>query len=172
MFAKRKHKDIDLLKAYQCKKTPSKYNKVAKLLLPPLLVVLVFVSVFAVNQFYIYDMKEQISVVDEEIKTYEDKISLVGSEDYQTLAKIQEQNSKIQTLIETLKTYPKLTSSLMNVFNNKLIGGMSIQTIMFEDGVISVSLQSQDVLNIEAYVRSIRESGNFTSVEYSGYQIQ
>lgn len=172
MFSNRKHKDIDLLKAYYMKSEPSKSMQLLKFILPPLLVTFVFVSVFAMNQFYIHNVNNDITVVNQEIKEYNNKISVIGNEDYNRLVKLQEQSKKIQDVTTTLQTYPKLTSDLMNVFTNNLLNGMSVDTIKFEDGVIDVSLQSSSVLNIETYVRSVRESGNFMSVDYKGYSVQ
>lgn len=172
MFKNRKHKDIDLLKAYLMKSEPSKSTRLLKIVLPPLLVTLAFVSIFAVNQLYIHSLNKDIATVNKEIEKYNNKISVIGNEDYNRLVKLQEQSKKIQEVTTTLQTYPKLTSDLMNVFTANLLNGMRVDTIKFEDGVIDVSLQSSSVLNIETYVRSVRESGNFMSVDYKGYSVQ
>ncbi len=172
MLTSRKHKDIDLLKAYTTKSEPSKAVKMLKYLLPPLLVTLVFVTIFATNKLYVHNVNSEIDTMNEEITQYNNKITVLGTQDYDALVKIQEQKEKIETVISTLMTYPKLTSNLMNVFTNNLVNGMSIQTITFEDGVIKVDLQSSSVLNIELYVRAIRASGNFAKVDYVGYTAQ
>ena len=172
MLTNQKHKDIDLLKAYLIKSEPSKSTSLLKFILPPLLVLLVFLSIFAVNKFYVHNVNSEIANLRDEIKTYNNKITVIGDADYNALIKLQEQTQKINDVISTLRTHPKLTSDLMGVFSDNLLSGMSIETITFEDGLINVDLKSNSVLNIETYVRSIRESGNYVNVEYVGYSVQ
>lgn len=165
-----KNKDIDLLKAYHRKTEPSKYDKVLKASVLPLSIIALVLCLFGFVKFKEIEYTENIEQVNKEIKDYNDLIVKVGSEDYNNLLKLQSENLKMEEVQEAIKSYPRITSNVMNVFFSRMLPTMELTLLNFDDGKMVLNFESQNVLNAQNYVRSLRESGRFEDVKYDGYQ--
>lgn len=78
----------------------------------------------------------------------------------------------LEDLETALSTYPVLTSTLIG--DIAAAGGekvtMTLEGWDSASGTLSFRAESQEVLELPAYVQSLRETGLFRSVEYAGYQ--
>ncbi|NBK98153.1 MAG: hypothetical protein EOM50_09050 [Erysipelotrichia bacterium] len=170
MFKRITNKDIDLLVAYQRKNEASPYASLIKMAILPICLILVFASIFVVQTLRINSLDEQIAQSEQNIQNYNKKIANVGSEAYALYNEMAEKNSQIEKVIENIHSYPRLSTEVMNVFLKNLVNGLSLSSISFQEGVISISANASNVLTIENYVRTLRNTNLFLSVDYRGYQ--
>lgn len=170
MFNSIAKKDIDLLAAYNRKTGPSPYASIIKLTVLPLCLVLIIGSVFVFQKVRIASIDDNIVETDNEIKDYNNKIASMGSDAYDLYNEMTNKNSKIETVINNINSYPRLTTESMNIFINNLYNGISMRAISYSDGVVSISATATNVLTIEDYVRKLRNSKQFMDVNYTGYQ--
>lgn len=170
MFDKLANKDIDLLQAYNRKSGPSPHETLLKAVLPPLCIVLVYTGIFAWQKVDTLANNRNISSLNKEIDKYQKKISDLGEKEYNEYLSYQSKNTEILDTIHALDSYPVLSSTPINAFSNVLSNGMSITTISYEKETFTVSLSTKNVLDIEEYVRALRSSDVFATVEYKGYQ--
>lgn len=170
MFNSIAKKDIDLLAAYNRKTGPSPYASIIKLTVLPLCLVLIIGSVFVFQKVRIASIDDNIVVTDNEIKDYNKKIASMGSDAYDLYNEMTNKNSEIETVINNINSYPRLTTESMNIFINNLYNGISMRAISYSDGVVSISATATNVLTIEDYVRKLRNSKQFMDVNYTGYQ--
>lgn len=170
MFNSIAKKDIDLLAAYNRKTGPSPYASIIKLTVLPLCLVLIIGSVFVFQKVRIASIDDNIIETDKEIKDYNKKIASMGSDAYDLYNEMANKNSKIESVINNINSYPRLTTESMNIFINNLYNGLSMSAISYSDGVVSISATATNVLTIEDYVRKLRNSKQFMDVNYTGYQ--
>lgn len=170
MFNSIAKKDIDLLAAYNRKTGPSPYASIIKLTVLPLCLVLIIGSVFVFQKVRIASIDDNIIETDKEIKDYNKKIASMGSDAYDLYNEMANKNSKIESVINNINSYPRLTTESMNIFINNLYNGLSMSAISYSDGVVSISATATNVLTIEDYVRKLRNSKLFMDVNYTGYQ--
>lgn len=170
MFNSIAKKDIDLLAAYNRKTGPSPYASIIKLTVLPLCLVLIIGSIFVFQKVRIASIDDNIVETDNEIKDYNKKIASMGSDAYDLYNEMTNKNSKIETVINNINSYPRLTTESMNIFINNLYNGISMRAISYSDGVVSISATATNVLTIEDYVRKLRNSKQFMDVNYTGYQ--
>lgn len=170
MFNSIAKKDIDLLAAYNRKTGPSPYASIIKLTVLPLCLVLIIGSVFVFQKVRIASIDDNIIETDKEIKDYNKKIASMGSDAYDLYNEMANKNSKIESVINNINSYPRLTTESMNIFINNLYNGLSMSAISYSDGVVSISVTATNVLTIEDYVRKLRNSKLFMDVNYTGYQ--
>lgn len=170
MFNSIAKKDIDLLAAYNRKTGPSPYASIIKLTVLPLCLVLIIGSVFVFQKVRIASIDDNIIETDKEIKDYNKKIASMGSDAYDLYNEMANKNSKIESVINNINSYPRLTTESMNIFINNLYNGLSMSAISYSDGVVSISATATNVLTIEDYVRKLRNSKLFMDVSYTGYQ--
>lgn len=170
MFNSIAKKDIDLLAAYNRKTGPSPYASIMKLAILPLCLVLIIGSVFVFQKVRTASIDDNIVETDKEIKDYNKKIASMGSDAYDLYNEMTNKNSEIETVINNINSYPRLTTESMNIFINNLYNGISMRAISYSDGVVSISATATNVLTIEDYVRKLRNSKQFMDVNYTGYQ--
>lgn len=170
MFNSIAKKDIDLLAAYNRKTGPSPYASIIKLTVLPLCLVLIIGSIFVFQKVRIASIDDNIVETDNEIKDYNKKIASMGSDAYDLYNEMTNKNSEIETVINNINSYPRLTTESMNIFINNLYNGISMRAISYSDGVVSISATATNVLTIEDYVRKLRNSKQFMDVIYTGYQ--
>lgn len=170
MFNSIAKKDIDLLAAYNRKTGPSPYASIIKLTVLPLCLVLIIGCVFVFQKVRIASIDDNIVETDKEIKDYNKKIASMGSDAYDLYNEMTNKNSEIETVINNINSYPRLTTESMNIFINNLYNGISMRAISYSDGVVSISATATNVLTIEDYVRKLRNSKQFMDVNYTGYQ--
>lgn len=170
MFENIKKKDIDLLKAYNRKAEPSKINKMMQYAVLPLCLIVLVLCLFAYGKFSAVAIDNEKQDVEKQIKKYEELIAKVGTEDYNQYLIVKSQNLKMEEIQEVIKSYPRISSALMGEFLNKMTIGMEIRSFVFDDGKITMTFLSTNVLDAEKYVRSLRESGMFKEVLYDGYE--
>lgn len=163
-------KDIDLLAAYNRKTEPSRYAPILKMAILPLCLVLIFSSIFAFQQFRIASINSEIETTNKQIDDYNKKIAASGSEAYDLYIQMANKNENIETLIENIRSYPRLSTNLMNIYFNNLLNGLSMSSITYTDGVVSLSASATNVLTIENFVRKLRATSLFAVVDYSGYE--
>lgn len=170
MFNSIAKKDIDLLAAYNRKTGPSPYSSILRIAILPLCLVLIIGSVFVFQRVRIASRNDEITQIDTDIKAYNKKIASSGSDAYDLYNEMANKNNEIETVINNIKSYPRLTTDLMNVYFNNLINGLNMTAIAYEDGVVMISATATNVLTIEDYVRKLRNSNLFLDIIYNGYQ--
>lgn len=170
MFNSIAKKDIDLLAAYNRKTGPSPYASIIKLMILPLCLVLIIGSVFVFQKVRIASIDDNIVEADNEIKDYNKKIASMGSDAYDLYNEMANKNNKIETVINNINSYPRLTTESMYIFINNLFNGLSMNSLTYTDGVVTISASATNVLTIEDYVRKLRNSNLFADVIYTGYQ--
>lgn len=164
--------DIDLLAAYNNRNIQfGQSNKKIKLVLPIVILVVLVAGIFG----YLKIRNNQLAT---EIADYQDKIIQVNKEaknsgnakKSQTLAALQKTNTDLKALSDNINSYPKLsTNSLQGLLNATT--GVEVTELDFDQtkGTYTVSIKSEIVIEPESIVRTLKATGLFESVKYTGY---
>lgn len=102
-------------------------------------------------------------------------------EEYQSANALKTQSDTLATAItqvdqmkQNLATYPDLTAEMIGKIVD--VGGsdmaVSIRTMDAQTGTLTFNATSKKVIDIPAYVKKLRGTGLFSSVDYSGYNYE
>lgn len=174
MSQKLARKDINLLDVYQVKKEPSKYTPIIKFISLPLIAAIVFVGIFGFNQYRIKVVKEEQLAAETETQKINDEIA--NDPRTQTYAKYMANLSafvKLSTLYTNIQSYPQLS---LDTFDQIVLAAdMNVDVTSFsyvrESQVITLTTESRYANDTENFVRRLKTSGAFASVDYSGYSM-
>lgn len=170
--AKLKSKDIDLLSAYKKKKEPSKYSSVLKMALIPTLMAVLLLLSYGILTFQNYRLDKDIKDTKAEIAAVKKKIEENPQLDQvNSLNALSAKTYKYTTLYKNLTSYPQLTQA---VFDQLLIAsGVNVDITAFsytrDSQVITLQIEAPDANDAEQFVRRVKSTGVFQTVNYSGY---
>ena len=166
-----KNKEVDLLKAYARNDEPSRYESIIKLCIPPVVILIVFLIPFGFLTWDSMNVQKQINSLNEDIDKYNLAIAATDVTAYEQLSSFQTVLDSIQQLNDQINAIPSINTKLVNSIQKALINGMTIDTISFtrDSQSITLSISSNNVQNIEKYVKSLKQNDAIASINYTGY---
>ena len=174
MSQKLAKKDINLLDVYQVKKEPSKYASILKYLSVPLVAAILFGSIFGFNQYRISQFNKDSKNAQKEIDALNEQAANDPNlETYNKYLEALNEYEKLVLLDTDIKSYPQLSQ---NTFDQIVIASdINVSVISFsyvrESQVITLTIESPYANDTENFVRRLKTSGTFASVDYSGYSM-
>ncbi|MEG0451468.1 MAG: hypothetical protein RR558_00265 [Coprobacillus sp.] len=171
MSYKIKNKQLDLLAAYNRNDKPSRMSASLKFMIVPIVLVLVFASIFAFMTIITLDKKNQTKTINEDAEVIQLKIDATDKTPYEELQKMETALASIETIDSSLSALPEITKNKIQYIKKDLIAGMTISSISFDQStkLITVSLMSNNVQNIEKYIGKLKLHAEYSDVEYTGY---
>ena len=117
------------------------------------------------------NVQKQINSLNEDIDKYNLAIAATDVTAYEQLSSFQTVLDSIQQLNDQINAIPSINTKLVNSIQKALINGMTIDTISFtrDSQSITLSISSNNVQNIEKYVKSLKQNDAFASINYTGY---
>lgn len=167
-----KNKQMDLLVAYNRSDEPSPLLKTFKVVAVPAILLLVFVSIFLVFTVLKMDKNSKIADAKADNEVIQLKIEATDKTPYDELQSLQTTFTSIEELDKSLSSLSELTKQKILYIQNDLIAGVSLASLSFDQqsNLLTVSLSSTNVQNIEKYVTKLKKHVEYASVEYTGYQ--
>ncbi|MEG0592635.1 MAG: hypothetical protein RR512_04935 [Coprobacillus sp.] len=167
-----RNKQIDLLVAYNRSDEPSPLLKTFKIIAVPAILIVVFVSIFIVFTVMKMDKTNKINDAKAENEIIQLKIDATDKKPYEELQSLQTTFAALEELDKSLSTLPELTKQKILYIQKDLIAGISLSSLSFDQksNLLTVSLASSNVQNIEKYVTKLKKHVEYSSVEYTGYQ--
>lgn len=166
-------KNIDLLRAYRQHTT--KRNNVpmwAKLALPPLVLFLIFASVFAYGTLEDNRYRRELKEAKAEIAALEangtnEQINKLQDAVTANKKKV----SNLQKVLDNLDTYPRLQRDAVDKITAACGTTVTIKDLTFDEnyGTIVITAQTPYVYETADLITRLKNSGAFSSVYYSGY---
>lgn len=167
-----KNKDIDLLKVYKQKKEASPYASSLKYLAFPVGAAVILLSWFGILTYQNHALDSDIAAAKDELKQVQKQIAEDPDlEKYQSLQKAMSDVEKYKTLHKDIQSYPQLSQ---NIFDQILIASdvsTSIVSLSYqrETQVVTLQVESLTAEDTEQFVRRLKKSRIFETVDYSGY---
>ena len=156
-----KNKDIDLLKVYKQKKEASPYVGTLKYLVFPISAAVILISWFGIVTYQNHALDSDIAAAKAELKQVQKQIAEDPNlEKYQSLQKAMNDVEKYKTLHKDIQSYPQLSQ---NTFDQILIAS-DVNT-----SIVSLSYQRETQVDTEKFVRRLKKSKTFETVDYAGY---
>lgn len=167
-----KNKQIDLLVAYNRSDEPSPLLKTFKIVAAPVILLLIFGSIFIVFTILKMDKTNMINDAKAENEIVQLKIDATDHAPYEELNSLQSTFSSIEELDKSLNSLSELTKEKILYIQKDLIGGVSLTSLTFDQktNLFTASLSSLNVQNIEKYVTKLKKHVEYASVDYTGYQ--
>ena len=167
-----KNKDIDLLKVYKQKKEASPYAGALKYLAFPIVAAVILISWFGIVTYQNHALDSDIAAAKAELKQVQKQIAEdpdLGK--YQSLQKAMNDVEKYKTLYKDIQSYPQLSQ---NTFDQILIASdvnTSIVSLSYqrETQVVTLQVESLTAEDTEQFVRRLKKSRIFETVDYAGY---
>ena len=172
MFYKIENKELDLLAAYHQKEGPSPFSKIMKSIGITLalfvLLMASYIVIFVMNN----QLQSQVDDMKLENEALQLKIDSTDHEPYNQLTQLQSTYDSLERIDRYISQLPKVTRDKINVLQKKLLNGMKMTSIQYNqsNGQIVLGCTSTNVRNIEKYVSSIKEHAYYNQVSYKGYQ--
>lgn len=167
-----KNKDIDLLKVYKQKKEASPHAKTIKLLAFPIGAAIVIGVAFGILTYQNHVLTSDIASTEKELQQVQKQVAEDPDlEKYQELQQMMSDVEKYKTLRKDIQSYPQLSQ---NTFDQILIASdvnTSVMSFSYqrETQVITLQVESLTAEDTELFVRRLKKSKVFKSVDYSGY---
>ena len=167
-----KNKDIDLLKVYKQKKEASPYVGTLKYLVFPISAAVILISWFGIVTYQNHALDSDIAAAKAEVKQVQKQIAEDPNlEKYQSLQKAMNDVEKYKTLHKDIQSYPQLSQ---NTFDQILIASdvnTSIVSLSYqrETQVVTLQVESLTAEDTEQFVRRLKKSKTFETVDYAGY---
>lgn len=167
-----RNKQIDLLVAYNRSDEPSPLLKTFKTIAVPAILIVVFASIFIGFTVMKMDITNKINDAKAENEIIQLKIDATDKKPYEELQSLQTTFASLEELDKSLSTLPELTKQKILYIQKDLITGVSLSSLSFDQksNLLTVSLSSSNVQNIEKYVTKLKNHVEYSSVEYTGYQ--
>lgn len=166
-----KQKDINLLLPMQKKPgmSPGKKKKIELIALPILL--LVFFLAFA-GSYMVRTMKQNREK--EQIEGYMSSMAPVYDQAKQVESEMQTAQGLLNVIgnaQKNIQSYPLLRRQVLDTVYGNLSGGMRITALdLNEQGQLTITCSSTGVDRIPAYVDSLKQSEQFSSITYLGFK--
>ncbi len=166
-------KELDLLAAYNRKDGSSQLSNTMKIMAVPMILVGIIAIAFGTIYLMKMDMTDKLNnaILDNEVIQL--KIDSTDQKPYNELHSLESIYTSLEQLDNSLSGLPTLTKKSITYLKTDLLNGISLKTISFDrnTNLLTASLTSQNVQNIEKYVTTLKKHSEYTDVSYSGYQI-
>lgn len=166
-----KNKELDLLKAYGNVDEPSQYDGLLKILIPPVIILFVFLIPFGILSWNSHSIQNKINDINDDIEKYNLAIETTDRSAYDKLSTFQNTLTSIQQLNEQIQTLPSLHSQYVTNIQKSLLKGMTLESLSYNrvDYTLNILVSSLNVQQLEKYVKSLRQYSDFKSIHYTGY---
>lgn len=170
-MARNNKKDIDFLSVYNAKKTTNVDKKTILYIMLPVLLILIFTvsTVFFVVKND--GLKKDNDLLQEQILEITKANASKSNADKQKEAtELQATLTNLQNIQKALSKYEQIDQSILQAVS-KSCKNLTIDSTSFsqETGELTFTVTASRVDGCEQTVRALRESGQFVSVDYSGY---
>lgn len=169
---KLKEKDINLLEACKKKKEPSKYEEAMKYAIPPIVIVLLFGSIFGYFKWQQMQLQNETEEVNAQIAKIEKEQNADGKEmKLQELQDLNTEYTNIQNLYAMMNSYPQLSKEVIDGIFRATGTYLDILSFNYtqESAVLSLSVRTPFISQTDAVIRRLKETGLFADVQYSGF---
>lgn len=169
---KLKNKDIDLLRAFQEKKEPSKYASILKYAIFPVVASVLILSIFGYKTYSNYQVARDIKATDAESARIQKEIdNNPNLERYNAYLETQKKTMKYELQYGNIQSYPQLSQG---TFDSILMASslrVKVTTFSYvrESQVISLGIEATSANDTELFVRRLKDTGIFDAVKYTGY---
>ena len=163
-MARNNKKDIDFLSVYNAKKTVNVDKKTIIYITLPVLLVLVFTMSTIFFVIKNDGLEKDNELLQEQI------LELTKANASNTNTDKQKEASELQDIQKTLAQYEQIDQATLQVVS-KSCKNLTIDSTSFNQttGELIFTVTASRVNGCEQTVRTLRESGQFASVDYSGY---
>lgn len=171
MFTKIENKKLDLLAAYKRKEGPSQLEIVAKMMLIPCLIVLALIIGYASVKNGYDKLLVSVNEVNRINEALQNDINQYSEEEYNRYLQLQEEYETLLQVEERLSSHSTFSAKSYKEITKAMSAGMSLTSINYNQSASTISLNatSNDVRNIEKYIKKIKELPQVSAVEYNGY---
>lgn len=167
-----RNRDIDFLLAYKnSDKKPSKTRQYTKYIVPPVCLVLLFGGGFGFLKMQELTMKKNIGNIKEEIAAFDkNKEDNKTNEKYKTLQDNKSLLTSIQEEATKMNSYPQLSKQIVDTVL-KITSTLDLKSMNYDQqsGELNLTVETKNVSQTNTFVASLRNSGLFADVKYSGY---
>lgn len=172
MQKKLKEKDINLLDVYAQKKEPSKYEGILKYAIPPMVIVLLFGSVFGYFKLKEIQYVDETKDIQAEIKRINDEQNADGKQEkYATLQSLKSMLQAMQSAYDNMNSYPEISKEIINGLFIAAGSTVDIKSVNYtqESADIAISVDTNYLSQTDAIIRRLKETQLFSNVVYTGY---
>lgn len=169
---KLKEKDINLLDVYAQKKEPSKYEGAIKYAIPPIVIVILFGSVFGYFKVKEIQFNSDLEDVNAQIAKINEEQNADGKQEkYATLQNLKSDLKAIQSAYDNMNSYPEISKDVINGLFSAAGNTVNIKSVNYtqESADISISVDTDYLSQTDAIIRRLKETNLFSNVVYTGY---
>lgn len=169
---KLKEKDLNLLDVYAQKSEPSKYEGLLKYALPPLIIVVLFGSVFGYFKVKAHFIGNDLAEINEEIdKLIAEQEADGKQEKYALLQNLKQQLQVFQTAYQAMNSYPEISKNIINGIFTAASSTVNIESLSFaqESAIISLNVKTPYLSETDNIIRRLKVTNLFEDVAYTGY---
>lgn len=169
---KLKEKDINLLDVYAKKSEPSKYEGVIKYALPPIVLVVLFGSVFGYYKYQELRFESDLAAVKAEITRINEEQNADGKQEkYATLQTLKSTLQAMQAAYTNMNSYPQISKEIINGLFTAAGSTVDIQSVNYtqESADIAISVDTDYLSQTDAIIRRLKDTQLFSDVTYTGY---
>lgn len=167
-----KNKDIDFLSVYLASDKKSfAVGQYYKYIIPPVCLLLLFGGGFTFLKFQEIGIQKDLDSVKEEIASFDkNNADNKTDEKYALLQENQKQVSVLKENADKVNSYPQLSKEIVNTIL-KITNSLDLKTMNYnqQTGELNLVVETENVSQTNEFVRSLRDSGLFANVKYSGY---
>lgn len=169
---KLKEKDINLLEVYGQKTEPSKYEELVKYAIPPVVIILLFGSLFGYFKFQELSINKKISDTNDKIDRIVAEQDVDGKQEkYQLLQTLNQQLSSLNVLYNNMNSYPEISKQVINGIFSSASVTVEVRTLSFsqDSAVVLLNVRTPYLSETDQIIRRLKKTGFFEDVQYSGY---
>lgn len=169
---KLKEKDINLLDVYAQKSEPSKYEGLLKYALPPLIIAVLFGSVFGYFKVKAHFIGNDLAEINEEIdKLIAEQEADGKQEKYALLQSLKQQLQVFQTAYQTMNSYPQISKTIINGIFTAASTTVNVESLSFtqDSSIIGLNVKTPYLSETDNIIRRLKQTNLFEDVVYTGY---
>ena len=170
--SKLKEKDINLLDVYAQKSEPSKYEGLLKYALPPLIIAVLFGSVFGYFKIKTHFIGNDLKDINEQIdKLIAEQEADGKQEKYALLQNLKQQLEMYNTAYMAMNSLPEISKNILQGIFTTAAPNVSVESLSFaqESAVLSLNVKTPYLSETDNIIRRLKATGLFEDVAYTGY---